>query len=363
MPNTDRLLRHLDSRPSLELVTTLRNGHAFRPERLLSVLLLVLLPAGLSGQIRSLAQDSAVDNLRLPPGVETTEFGQLGHVRKVGDGPRAMLLIPGLGFGDDVWAEFMERNRSAYTMYAITLPGFGNTPPLPMPPEGSRFNESPWTRSALQAIEGLLDRERIERVTIVAHWALATQIALRLALDHPDRVEAVVIVGGPLKVYYESSPGMLTWTAAQRTQFVEGMGQRWFKTVTRRTWDDNNFMSYDYAINPRRGLFLWREAQAPSLPVWIRYLLEFYSIDLTSSLKNLKVPTLVVHPGFDDPASYVEPDRNYMRNLCLDSWRGAAEASDYLEFVTIPQSRLFIMYDQPEELQRVVEAFLRRKTG
>lgn len=207
-------------------------------------------------------------------------------------------------------------------MYAVTLPGFGDTPPLPMPTDGSQFGDTPWTRSTIQAIEALLDQEHLARVTIVAHWALATQIALRLALDHPERVEAVVIVGGPLKVYYEGSPGMLTWTAAQRTQFVEGMGQRWFKTVTRRTWDDNNFMPYDYAINPRRGLFLWREAQAPSLP-----------------------------------------DRDYMRNLCLDSWRGAAEASDRLEFVTIPQSRLFIMYDQPEELHRVVERFLRRKTG
>jgi hypothetical protein len=52
-----------------------------------------------------------------------------------------------------------------------------------------------------------------------------------------------------------------------------------------------------------------------------------------------------------------------MRNLCIDSWRGAAEASDRLEFVTIPRSRLFVMFDQPEELDRALESFLRRKTG
>jgi len=310
-----------------------------------------------------MAQDPTLDNLRHAPGVTTSAFGTLGAMRKLGDGPRKMILIPGLGFGDGIWTEFMERHKADSTMYAITLPGFGDTPPLPMPADGSPFGDTPWTRSTIGAIETLLDREHLARVTIIAHWALATQIALRLALDHPDRVEAVVIIGGPLKVYYESAPGMLTWTADQRTKFVEGIGQRWFKTVTRRTWDDNNFMSYDYATNPRRGLFLWREAQAPSLPIWIRYLLEFYSFDLTASLKDLKVPTLVVQPGFDDSSFYVEPDQNYMRNLCIDSWRGATEASDRVEFVTIARSRLFIMYDQPEELDRVLESFLRRKAG
>jgi hypothetical protein len=65
-------------------------------------LLLTLLPAGLRAQTRSMAQDSTLDNLRHPPGVATTALGTLGHVRKLGEGKRTMLLIPGLGFGDDI---------------------------------------------------------------------------------------------------------------------------------------------------------------------------------------------------------------------------------------------------------------------
>lgn len=41
--------------------------------------------------------------------------------------------------------------------------------------------------------------------------------------------------------------------------------------------------------------------------------------------------------------------------------QGALEASDRLELVTIPQSHLSIMYDQPEELDRVVSRFLERQ--
>lgn len=325
-----------------------------------SGLTLVLSAAAASAQPRAMLQDPALDNLRHAAGVATAAPNTLGRVRQVGTGPRRMVLIPGLGFGDGIWNEFMDRRKTDYTMYAVSLPGFGGTPPPPMPPDGSRFADIAWTKSAMAAIRELLDREKIDRVTLVAHWALATQIALQLALDRPDRVEAVVIIGGPLRSYYENPPGMLAWTAAQRAGYAEGMGLKWFRTVTRQTWDDNNFMSYDYAINPRRGLFLWREAQAPSLPVWIRYLLEFYTFDQSAALAALRVPALIVQPGFDDPGFQPEPGWNYMRNLCLDSWRGIAGTNPRLEFVTIPQSRLFVMFDQSDALDRALDEFLRR---
>jgi len=301
-----------------------------------------------------------LNNFQHPPGTPSGTVGTLGRVRKVGTGPRRMVLISGLGFGDGIWTEFMERRSADYTMYAVALPGFGGTPPLPMPTEGTRFAERAWTRSSIQAIEQLLATEHIERVTIVAHWALASQIALQLALDHPDRVEAVVLVSGVLKSYYSGTPKMMEWSLDERSQYMQTFGEKWFKTVTRHTWDDNNYMSYDYAINPLRGLFLWREAQAPLLSVWVRYLLEFYTFDQTSRLKDLRVPTLVVQPTFDDAAYYLDAGRNYMRDLCVESWSRVRDVNDRLEFVSIPESRLFIMYDRPDALDRAVDTFLRR---
>ena len=42
---------------------------------------------------------------------------------------------------------------------------------------------------------------------------------------------------------------------------------------------------------------------------------------------------------------------------------GAAGANDRIEFVTIPQSRLFVMDDQPNALDRALDRFLQRKAG
>jgi pimeloyl-ACP methyl ester carboxylesterase len=315
----------------------------------------------LFAQTRSMAQDPSLDNLAHPPGYVVAAPGSLGSVRTAGTGPRNMILIPGLGFGGDVFDEFMARHAEQFTMRAVTLAGFGGTAGPPMPPPGTSYAALSWTSGAVDGILRLMDREKIEKATLVAHWALGTQIAIRLASEHPERFDALVLIAGVPRVLYSSpSSDMAKWSPEQRVKFADGMGEGWFKTVARRTWDDNNFMSYDYAVNPRRGLFLWREAATPSLQVWVRYLLEFYASDSPSLLKTLRVPTLVVKPGFDDPGFYVDDGRDYMRDLCLKSWEGVA-LSDAIETATISGSRLFVMYDRPEELDLAVSRFLGRR--
>lgn len=322
----------------------------------LAVALAVVASTPLAAQARRMAQDSTLDNLRHASGTVTVPWGTLGRVTRTGAGDRAMILIAGMGFGDGTWTEFMERRKADYTMYAVTLPGFGGTAPLPMPASQARYADADWTRSAVAGVLALMDRERLTRVTLVAHWAIATQVALQVALEAPDRVQAVVLVAGAIRATFPAQASSRTWTADQRSQYAEAMAARWFRTVTRDTWDDNNYMPYDYAVNPRRGLFIWREAQAPSLPVWIRYLLEFYAVDLGPRLADLRVPVLVVHPDFDDPAYHVEQGINYMKGFTVDGWAGVT--GPRLQQVTVPGSRLFIMYDQPDELNRVVDQFL-----
>lgn len=327
------------------------------------ILVVSWLAIGTSSQAQrpSIVQDPALDNLVHPPGYAPATPATLGAVTRTGSGSRSMILIPGLGFSGAVFDDFMARHSRAFTMYAVTLPGFGATPALAMPPaDSASYRHASWTRSSETAIVALMDSLQIRRTTIVAHWILASQIALRLALRHPDRVDGVVLLAGVVKAYYDNDTTMLHWSLDRRSRYADAMGSQWFRTVTRQTWDDNNFMSYDYALSPRLGLFLWREAASPSLPVWVRYLLEFYALDVTPDLANLQVPVLVVQPGFDDPQFHVEPGRNYMRNLTHDSWRDVHRSPGRVEFVTIPGARLFVTHDKPDELDKAIAPFLSR---
>ncbi len=308
-------------------------------------------------QIRSLEQDSTLNNLIHSSDIKTTDWDELGGVLKMGSGPDTMIFIPGLGFGAETYKEFLEVYKNDYTIYAVTLPGFGGSDPLPIQKQKMDFAQTPWINSAVKGIENLIQRENIEQSLLIAHWSVATQIALKLAIKHRDKFENLVLISGVAKSYFESTPEMFSWSLKQREEYVNLLSNRWFNTVTEKTWYDNNYMSYDYAVNPMRGLFLWRQSAKASLTVQIRYILEFYSMDITHELNNLTVPTLIVQPGFNDDNFYLDPERpNYMKNLTLDSWKGVEH--ELITFRKIDHTRLFLMYDKPKELKSVIQTFV-----
>lgn len=325
-------------------------------------LVLVSAVSLLQGQevcIRITAQDSTLNNLVDPPDYKTAKPGTLGAVHRTGKGTRTMLLIPGLGFGGGVFKEFMDRFADDYRMYAVTLPGFGGTPAPPSPDEGTSFGKQTWTNAALSAIEKLMEDEALGNPIIVGHWLTGTQLALRLAMKHPDKVKGVIILAGASRIVFDDpqyAPHFAT--PEKRVQTTDKVSAPfWFKTVTRETWDDNNFLPGDYAINPVRGLRLWREAAVPPLHVWVRYLLEFQAQDISPALSNLTVPTLILKPGLD--GVYHDSGKNYMEDFCHKSWEGFVEKNAKITVKTIPNSRACLWFDQPAEVNSAVSNFLK----
>jgi pimeloyl-ACP methyl ester carboxylesterase len=294
-----------------------------------------------------------------PPGYKTAVLGTLGGVKESGQGTQAMILIPGLGFGGDEFDELMARWGTKFRMYTVTLPGFGGTAAPPSPAESVSFGDQTWTNGALRAIENLIEKEHIKRPIIVGHWLTGTQLALRLAINHPGDVRAVIIMAGSARFVATDTARMPRDMPLDRR--VAGIDKyiapRWFKTVTRATWDDNNFLPADYAINPVRGLRLWREAAEPPLHVWVRYLCEFHAQDIVLELDRLTVPTLVVNPGLE--GIYHDPGSNYMQAFTHSSWDGATDRNPKIKFVTLPDSRACLWFDQPEKLDAIVEDFLK----
>jgi len=269
-----------------------------------------------------------------------------------------MVLIPGLGFGAGIFDEFMAAHATQYTMHAVTLAGFGGTAAPPMPPDSVSFGALTWTRGAYDAVVKHIQAEGLDRPVIVGHWLGGTQIALWLALEHPELVSGVIIISGSTRFTPTDTTRMPSHPALDyRVKGVDlYMVPKWFKTVTRETWDDNNYLPGDYAVNPIRGLRLWREAARPTLPVWVRYLNEFYAQDVSLDLDSLQVPTLVLKPGLED--LYVDAGANYMEAYCHLGWDGAALTNPRIQMMTIPRSRACLWFDQPELFEAAVSGFV-----
>lgn len=317
-----------------------------------------------SVQYRRYDQDPSLNNLVHRKGYKTCKLGDLGRVTKVGNGKQDMILIAGAGFGGDVFDGFMKSRTGEYTMYAVTLPGFGGTAAPPMPPAGTSYGQRTWTQAARKGVERLISEKKMKRPIVVGHWQTASLVALELALNNPDKIGAVIIISGVAKNATADKQVGRALTLKERADYIDQrMAPGWFKTVTRDTWDDNNYYPHDYARHPVRALQLWRQAYAATLPVWVRYLCENWAQDITLELDKLSVPTLILKPGFDE-GMFVTPGRDYMRSYCHDSWKGVEQMSKLITIQTIEDSRVFIMDDQPEELDQAIAAFLKKlETG
>ncbi len=343
------------SRPSL-------GGRAALVMAFSGVAVLLLPPSRTFGQQecpRIMVQDETLDNLVDPPGYQTAPLGTLGGFKSLGTGSQAMIMIPGLGFGGEVFDELMQRWQDSYRMTAVTLPGFGGTAAPPCSAKEVSFGSQTWTHGALEAIEELIRSEKIERPIVVGHWLTGTQLALRLAMRHPEEIRAVILLAGSARFVPTDTTRMPAYPPLdQRVAGVDRyLAPRWFATVTRETWDDNNFLPSDYAVHPVRGLRLWRQAARPPLHVWVRYLSEFFAQDIALELDRVTVPVLVVKPGLEN--AFHEPGRDYMHAYTHASWEGPRPATPNFRFVTIPDSRVCLWFDQPDRLDSAVEEFLR----
>lgn len=307
---------------------------------------------------RILAQDASLDNLVDPPGYRCAALGTLGGVQRAGHGKQALILIPGLGFGAGIFDEFLQRHAEEFRMYAVTLAGFAGTSAPPSPGATTSFGAQTWTNAALDAIEHLIADEHIERPIVAGHWLGGTQIALRLAARHPQEVKAVVLFAGSAAMTTADPQRAAQIATLERRAAVvdQYMAPKWFKTVTRETWDDNNFLPGDYARDPVRGLRLWRAAATPPLHVWVRYLCEFNAQDVTLELRSPAVPTLLLQPDLEGLPR--EPGEDYMLSFCASSWARWLVDQPKFSVKLVLAARACPWIDQPEQTDGILREFL-----
>src|SRR5262249_39543176 len=153
-----------------------------------------------------------------------------------------MVLVSGFGVGASAFEGFMRRNAGRYHMLAVTLPGFEGTAAPPMPPPGTSYGAQTWTQECVDAIASLIRERRLRNPGVVGHFINGSQVAMRLAIDHPDLVRSVVLLAGTPR--FEPLRSGRSWpknlTLEQKVRAVDlFIAPRWFKTVTRETWVKN----------------------------------------------------------------------------------------------------------------------------
>jgi pimeloyl-ACP methyl ester carboxylesterase len=324
--------------------------------------LLLLWTAGSALAQPAPGQDPSLDNLVHDKGYATAPLGTLGAVVERGKGRTDVILVSGFGLGASAFEGFMGRNERRYHMLAVTLPGFEGTAAPPMPAPGTSYGDQTWTKAAADAVAALIRERKLNRPVLVGHSLNGAQVVMRVAVLHPELTRAVVLLSGsPRFEPVEASGGWpKNLTLEKKVQMIDqGMAPRWFKTVTRETWVNGNFKAGDYSTDPARGARFADLANAPPLPVLVRWLCEFHASDLLVELPKLQRPLMVVEPGFT-VALRADPARSYLQAFFAEPWRSALSGRPATETLTVDGAGIMVMDDQAGIVDKRFTEFVKR---
>jgi pimeloyl-ACP methyl ester carboxylesterase len=271
-----------------------------------------------------------------------------GPVRlyRAGDTGPPLLLLHGamLDTGQGVWHDVVHQLSCGYRVHVIDLPRHGGSRPW-----AGLLDDVFYRRFLLD----LLDELELPRVALIG-LSMGGGVAVGFALDHPDRVSALIPIG-PGGIGAKRPHQFLTWAtlrvpgvlrmcsailarspgylrSSMATHLSAGADTPGFERIIALALEEARQKN----SHGEKALDDWQiEAYGPRA----------MRLDHTPRLHRLAVPTLWMR-GDSDP-------------LVGDAELAAAHAATPdSRFVTIPGAGHIVTYDQPDEFSRVVRDFL-----
>jgi pimeloyl-ACP methyl ester carboxylesterase len=222
----------------------------------------------------------------------------LGHVEVRGSGPTPIVLVSGPTLDWRYWEGFMDRNAERYTMYAVTLPGMSGTAAMPMPAPWRPADRAarqdppmgtPWLDNAVEAVADMMI-ERCPGPAVVMGHAMGGTLALRLGIEHPKLVSAVVSLEGPVAYPVSREVSKKERTVQALTSFAVNMG-----VITPEQWPEQmRQWTLTAATDPEIVDYVTTMSLETDREVVIRYMVEHYMTDLTNEIGELRAPTLAI---------------------------------------------------------------------
>lgn len=277
----------------------------------------------------------------LPAPLRSFEAGSL-HVDVYGTaGRRALVFIPGLACGPWAWSGEITQLSPAYTIYALTLPGFDGHPAI----------KTPLFQTVADDFWTMLQTESIVKPDVIGH-SLGGTLAIMLAEQHSEKLGGVISIDG-----LPTFPGMDRMTADQKAQAAAQMAASMASistpaqfAATEKTYVLPNLMTSadDIAVVAP----LTARSDPAAAAAWMT---EDLGLDLRPQLTKVTTPLLVIAPFDAALEGKVLPDaaakRGYYDSLLANDPAANVQMID--------PSRHFIMYDQPKRLHDAIAEFIR----
>jgi pimeloyl-ACP methyl ester carboxylesterase len=261
----------------------------------ISVFLLVVIVVPLVIPIPPLQGTKTIEQLKDPDSKFIQINGVNVHYKKYGEGTPVIFLLHGFGASTFSWRSVATELTKYGAVIAYDRPGFGLTQrPLP----GSWKGTDPYsTQGQINTLIGLMDAFNVKKAVLIGNSA-GGQVALAASLQHPDRVQALVLVDAAI---YSNSPIPEWVKGILRTNQMERIGPLFLRNfgasgekIIYTAWHDPSKVTAAVLDGYKKPLHaenwdigLWQFSVAPQLT------------GLDKRLSELNLPVLVL-TGDDD---------------------------------------------------------------
>ncbi len=214
-------------------------------------------------------------------GFANLDNGIVLHYYDVGKGEPVLLIHGFLSMGY-TWKETIPALSAAgYRAVAPDLPGYG----FSSKPSDLTYNYSTFSESLLQ----LLDKLNIKRVSLIGN-SMGGGVSIRFTLDHPDRVNKLVLVDSA-GIEHKRSIAFKMLTVPGLNTFISSLNNRAFTMATMKS-----MMFYDKKqVTPERAdAYLLALRTKGSLRAAVKTLNENDFAFPPEDFNRIKAPTLIV---------------------------------------------------------------------
>ncbi len=258
-----------------------------------------------------------------------------------GSGDKTIILVHGLASNAGFWREVTPLLAARYRVIVVDLPGYGKSEKGNLP-YGMRYYAD--------TIALLIEELKLENVTYVGH-SMGGQIGITLALEHPDKIENLVLAA-PAGVE-AFSRGSGDWLSSVITH--DGVVKATEEQIRRNL--SGNF----YRWNPRHEWMVEeRVRMAKSKEIYEFAHAVDKSVDAmlreptSDRLEEITHRTLIVYGKYDGliPNPYLNPGRT------ADVMRIADEKIPNSTLVEIDKAGHMLILEKPAEFAQAVRQFV-----
>jgi len=255
-------------------------------------------------------------------------------VRRAGQGPTPVILLPGLGCGPWIFSDLNLCLSQEHSVYSVTVAGFDGEPAV----------AAPVIEGIISNLAKLVETEALIKPAIVAH-SIGGTVALELISRYPDIFGAAVII--------DAAPRLLgpSESLADRRE----ANSRFAEVV----FSSSNLSSTESSAREWVSEMIIREADIDRvLSSWERsdrstmyqFLFEGRMLAFKLDTSRIQCPVCVIAP-FEQQA-----DRKAVESEFTEAYRQTPN----FELHLVGPARHFVMLDQPESTIEIVNGFLSR---